>query len=181
MRRLAAGDSAALTPLVRRHQERVVRLARRFLGRTDLAEDVAQDAFVKVYQSAGRYRPEARFTTWLYRLVANLCWDRRRGLSRARRRDREHGHADTAPDAAAAIEADERSERVRAALASLPDRQRLAVILHRYHELSHKDIAAVTGWSVSAVESCLVRAYETLRNRLADLIDVPPDHGEPRR
>ncbi len=181
MRRLAAGDTAALTPIVQRHQERVIRLAQRFLGRADLAEDVAQDAFVKLYRSAAMYQPEARFTTWLYRLVANLCWDRRRGLARARRREQEHDGAATVPDAATAMEADERTQRVRAAVAALPDRQRLAVILHRYHELSHKDIATVTGWSVSAVESCLVRAYATLRERLADLMDPPPEPPGPRR
>ncbi len=157
--------------LVRRHQEKALGLALRFLGRREVAEDVCQDAFVRVFERAATYRPTAQFTTWFYRIVANLCWDHRR---RARR---EPGGLDSSPPGTSAIDASEpaqlreRQEMIRRAVASLPDRQRLTLIMHRFQDMGHKEIAAATGWSTGAVESCLVRAYARLRELLADLKD----------
>ncbi len=172
IRLVGQGQREALAVLVRRHQERVLALAYRFLGCWDAAEDVCQDAFIRVWQSAAKYEPDAAFTTWLYRIVANLCWDRRRlGV-------REPGGM---PDDAALLrvaaedelpgESVERRMRVHRAIAQLPDRQRLALILYRYDGLSHRQVADITGWSTRAIESCLVRAYDRLRNLLADLRD----------
>ena len=169
MQRLGRGDRAALAALVERHQTHVLSLAQRFTGHRDTAEDIAQDAFVRVYRAAPTYRPEARFTTWLYRLVVNLCWDRRRRAAREQRYragQREQRQAETP---SAALDQRERAVRVQRAVQTLPDRQRLAVVLHRYQGLSHREIAEITGWSPGAVESCLVRAYESLRRALADL------------
>ena len=165
---LAAGDMAALGALVRRHQDALVAFAARMLGRRDLAEDVAQEAFVHVHRAARRYRPEAKFTTWLYRIAANLCRDAQRRASRAPASlDEETAPGrDPGPDP---LEARERIERVRRAVAALPERQRLAVTLHRYQGLSHREIAQVAECSESAVESLLVRAYAALRQALADL------------
>ena len=170
MARVGRGDMAALGELVRRHQHSVVAFAVRLLGRRDLAEDVAQEAFLHVHRAARRYRPEAQFTTWLYRIVLNLCRDAQRRASRAPEPLTEGAAPplDPAPDP---IEARERAERVRRALAALPERQRVAVTLHRYQGLSHREIADATGWSESAVESLIVRAYATLRKELADLKD----------
>lgn len=167
---IGAGEREALAILIRRHQTQVVNLAYRFLGRWDLAEDAAQDAFVRVWKAASKFQPNARFTTWLYRLVANQCWDRRRKAAREQRQ--RAAIADVSPyeeNPTTALQRLERAERVRQAVAGLPDRQRLAVILHRYEGLSHQEIMEVTDWSRAAVESCLVRAYETLRCLLSDL------------
>jgi len=178
MARLAGGDRGALAVLVRRHQQKALTLAYRFLGRWDAAEDVAQDAFLRVFEAAPRYRPAAEFTTWLYRIVANLCWDRRRQRARAPVQLPDDLHefatqpsADSAPDASLAQA--ERRAHIRAAVARLPDRQRLALVLHRYDGLSHRQIMDITGWSAGAVESCLVRAYERLRHELAGLMEEP--------
>jgi RNA polymerase sigma-70 factor (ECF subfamily) len=168
MAEVARGDMGALGVLVRRHQQAVIGLALRMLGRRDAAEDVAQEAFLHVHRAARRYQPDAKFTTWLYRIVVNLCHDARR---RARRGPAQlsEGAAPAQDPVADPIEAVERAERVRRAVSSLPDRQRTAVILHRYQGLSHHEIAQAMGWSESAVESLIVRAYATLRRELADL------------
>ena len=171
MASIATGDTAALGELVARHQEKVLALALRTLGRRDLAEDAAQDVFVKVFRAARRYRPRAKFTTWLYRIVVNHCLDM---LRKAKRRKLLAGDLPPAPaeaDAATQLEASETATRVRQAVGALPARQRIAIILHRYHEMSHSAIAEATGWSQSAVESLLVRAYAALRVALADLQD----------
>ncbi|RMF79228.1 MAG: sigma-70 family RNA polymerase sigma factor [Planctomycetota bacterium] len=171
MRRIAQGDRAAQEMIVRRHQARVLALAMRFLHRRDLAEDVCQEAFLRIFRAAANYRPTSQFSTWLYRVVANLCWDLRRRAARAPLAASEalHEHPATAGDVG---ERAERVARVRAAVAALPDRQRLALILHRYENLDHARIAEITGWSRGAVESCIVRAYRKLRSQLADL--APP-------
>jgi RNA polymerase sigma-70 factor (ECF subfamily) len=166
---IGQGNREALGVLVARHQAKVVSLAFRFLGRWDAAEDVAQDAFVRVWRAAAKFRPDAQFTTWLYRLVANLCWDRRRQAARDVRLRSLPPAAGVDNAASSVLEGKDRIERIRQAVAALPERQRLVVILHRYERLSHGEIVEVTGWSQSAVESCLVRAYENLRNALSDM------------
>jgi RNA polymerase sigma-70 factor (ECF subfamily) len=169
MARAGQGNHDALGTLVQRHQAKVVGLAFRFLGRWDAAEDVAQDVFVRVWRAAATFRPEAQFTTWLYRLATNLCWDRRRRAARDLRLRATAPTPGSADPPLATLASRDRIRRVQEAVAELPDRQRLAVILHRYQGLSHKEIADATGWSESAVESCLVRAYENLRKSLSDM------------
>ncbi len=172
MTAVAGGRMAALEELVHRHQESVMAVAYRFLGRWDLAEDVAQDVFVRIHRAAADYRPEAKFTTWLYRIVVNLCLDVKRRESRRPVSMAEmpaDPPADATPDP---IEARETASRVRQAVGDLPDRQRTAVVLHRYDGLSHREIAEVTGWSESAVESLLVRGYAGLRDALADMDEI---------
>lgn len=171
MAALAGGETAALGELVRRHQDKALALAFRMLGRWDLAEDVAQEAFLRVFRAAHRYRPEAKFTTWLYRIVVNLCHDQRRRAGRAPvllTEDAPEPAAEPAPDP---LEADERAARVRRALDTLPERQRAAVVLHRYEGLSHREVAEAMDATQKAVESLLVRAYARLRRELADLAD----------
>ncbi|MCB9851635.1 MAG: sigma-70 family RNA polymerase sigma factor [Phycisphaerales bacterium] len=169
MQRVARGERDALAVLVQRHQSRVLSLAYRFLGHWDAAEDVCQDTFLRVFHNAAAYRPDAQFTTWLYRIVANQCWDHRRKA--AREPVPQSNPIDPVDPAgnAAMLERKERQDAIRLAVARLPDRQRLALVLHRFEGMSHAQIAEATGWSAGAVESCIVRAYATLRERLADL------------
>ncbi len=170
MTAIAQGDRDALAQLVRRHQPSVLSTAFRILRRWDQAEDVAQEAFLRVHRAAPKYVPSAAFTTWLYRIVVNLCRD----ALRKRRPDLEPPAElsdGRAPRPGSELEGDERARAVRTAIAQLPERQCTAVILHRYAGLSHAEIAQTTGWTVPAVESCLVRAYAHLRETLADLAD----------
>jgi len=172
MAAVAGGRTAALEELVRRHQESVMAVAYRFLGRWDLAEDVAQDVFVRIHRAAADYRPEAKFTTWLYRIIVNRCLDLKRRESR-RPVSMADMPADPPGDAPPdPIDARETAGRVRQAVGDLPDRQRTAVVLHRYDGLSHREIAEITGWSESAVESLLVRGYAGLRDALADMNEI---------
>lgn len=171
MARLCRGDQAALGDLSLRHQSRVLSLAYRMLGDWHLAEDVAQETFLRLHQAACSYRPEARFTTWLYRIVYNLSIDQQRKRT----------HAPVSLDAAQgelqaesntrSVEREELAAIVQRAISQLPERQHRVILLHRYEGLSHTDIARVTGWSQSAVESLLVRAYANLREELKNVED----------
>lgn len=162
------GEMEALGQLVHRHQDKVLRLAYRMLGRWDLAEDVAQDTFLNLYRAAPRYRPEARFTTWLYRIATNLCLDSRRRERRSPAALPTAAELATPETASTSVEAKERAETVRRAVQDLPERQRIVLVLHRYERLSYFEVSQVTGWSESAVESLLVRAYANLRKSLAE-------------
>ncbi|MCO6437902.1 MAG: sigma-70 family RNA polymerase sigma factor [Phycisphaerae bacterium] len=167
MERVARSDRAALGEIVRRHQRRVFELAFRTTSDRALAEDIVQDSFLRVWRSAGRYQPTARFSTWLYRIVVNLCLDafkKRRPGSLPAVDDRKGEGGDPADGASAA----HRAERVRAAVDRLPERQRVALVLHRFEGLSLGDVSSATGWSKSSVESLLVRAYARLREELSD-------------
>lgn len=168
---LAQGQVSALGQLARRHQRRVLELAFRTLGDWDLAEDIAQETFLRIYRAARRYRPQAQFTTWLYRIVVNLCLDEQRKRAKAAARLESAPPAEWPTSETSPTEKKELAELVKAAVQELPERQRLAVILHRYDGLSHAQISEVTGWSQSAVESLLVRAYANLRGKLVKLKD----------
>ena len=167
--RIADGDTEALGELVDRHQRRVLSLSYRLLGRWDQAEEASQEAFIKVYRAAQTYRPDALFTTWLYRIVVNQCLDMKRKAGRdpvsvdpasVERISREKDDR---------LEARERDQRVRLAVAQLPQAQQTALLLHRFEGQPIKQIAGVMGKSESAVESLLVRAYARLRELLADM------------
>ncbi|MBP7049379.1 MAG: sigma-70 family RNA polymerase sigma factor [Phycisphaerae bacterium] len=172
MARVGRNDMAALGLLAHRHQARVLSLAYRLLGDWHRAEDVAQDTFLRVRRAAGAYEPQAKFTTWLYRIVHNLSMDQHRkvGASLLPLEAVEEPRTED-PSRDDPVEKAELAERVRKAIAQLPDRQRQVVVLHRYEGLSHVEIGEVTGWSKSAVESLLVRAYENLRKNLAQFED----------
>ncbi len=162
---LSGGDMSALGELASRHQAKVLSLAYRMLNDWDQAEDLAQEAFLRVYRSVGKYHGKSKFTTWLYRVVVNLCLDQRRKRRNVVQID------DIEAVLAEARQADplekrEIAEAVRRAVAQLNERQRMVVILHRFEGLSHGQVSELTGWSKSAVESLLVRAYEALRGEL---------------
>ena len=169
MARLASGDMSALGELTRRHQRKVLELAFRTLGAWDLAEDVAQETFLRVYRAAKRYQPTAKFTTWLYRIVVNLCLDEKRKQAKAGASLEPAAHEQYSASNDNPVEKEEMTKLVRAAVQALPERQRLALVLHRYDGLNHAEISEVTGWTQSAVESLLVRAYANLRGKLAKI------------
>lgn len=165
--RVGARDAGAVRTLVLSKLPRLLALATRMLGDRMEAEDIAQEAFVRIWKQAPHWRSgEARFDTWLHRVALNLCYDRLRG--------RREEPAETLPDEAdpaatpdLRIEARTRDERVRAALAALPVRQREALVLTYYQELSNLEAAGLMGISVDALESLLARARRTLRAQLA--------------
>ncbi len=169
LRRVAAGDPAAVQALVARKLPRICALATRMLGDATEAEDVAQEAFLRVWRQAPKWRfGGAKFDTWLHRVSLNLCYDRLR-----RRREQPAAEppeqVDPAVGADVEVEMRQTSNQVQAALSELPERQRDAILLHHYQELSNTDAAAVLGVSVDALESLLARGRRALRARLQGL------------
>ncbi len=164
--RLAAGDRAALTELVRRHQATALRVAYHTLGHRAQAEDIAQEAFLRIWRGAGDYRAQASFRSWFYRIIVNLCLDTKRRRSAGSIEGLDiTDHRQTQPQSV--LMNSERRESVRRVVAGLADRQRLALVLHKYGDMSIQQVQEATGWTDSAVESLLVRAYATLRRELA--------------
>ncbi|HYD16895.1 MAG TPA: RNA polymerase sigma factor [Patescibacteria group bacterium] len=171
MRQIAGGDQRAFQRLMQRHLQRTVRLATRIMGGTLAAEDVAQEAFIRVWKHAKDWeapsRSGAKFTTWLYRIVLNLCIDEKR-KNRFSNIDDIPEPVDTGLGAQGGMEQQEQSRRVRAALDELPERQRAALVLCFYEEFSNKEAADMLGISVGAVESLLVRSRRYLRDKLVE-------------
>jgi RNA polymerase sigma factor (sigma-70 family) len=165
MRRYAGGDRAAARVLTLRYAPRVLALARRMLGDAAEAEDVAQEAMLRLWRVAPDWwAGEAAPATWLYRVTGNLCIDR---LRRRRPMVAEAPEtADPAPSVEAGLIAGDRARALEAALAALPERQRLAVVLRHFEERGNPEIAAILDTTVEAVESLLTRARRTLAERL---------------
>ena len=170
MARVARGDERAFQTLARRHLSAMLGLARRILGNAADAEDVAQEAMLRVWTNAPRWQPLALYRTWLTRIVVNLCLDRKRrapwvALEAA-------GEiVDTAPGAGEKAEYDERERLVVAAIGGLPDRQRTAIVLTYGDGMSNAQVAEILDTSVSAVETLLVRGKQNLRRALGNMID----------
>ncbi|MFM0436892.1 RNA polymerase sigma factor [Paraburkholderia strydomiana] len=161
-------DPAAVRTLVARKLPRLLAVATRMLGDRMEAEDVAQEVFVRIWKQATRWREgEAKFDTWIHRVALNLCYDRLRGR-REDPGDDLPDEVDLAPPPDARLETRARGERVREALAALPARQREALVLTYYQEMSNTDAAALMGVTVDALESLLARARRNLRAQLAD-------------
>ncbi len=169
--RFGEGDEAAARTLALRHAPRVLALARRMLGDPSEAEDVAQEAMLRLWRAAPRWRPgEARLATWLYRVGSNLCLDRLR--RRRQTGDEPPEIADDRPSALAGMATADRAAALREALARLPERQRLAVVLRHFEERSNPEIAAILEVSVEAVESLLSRGRRALA------AELPPRRAE---
>lgn len=168
--RAAQGDRAAAARLMTRHLPKMLSLARRMLasrGEAE-AEDAVQDAFLRLWQYAGRWQPgRAKVETWLYRVVLNQCYDRlRRRVTAPLEAAAET--PDPTPGAGARLLADEQARAVQAALEKLPERQKTALLLCHWQEMSNIEAAEVMGISVEAIESLLARGRRTLRERLSD-------------
>jgi RNA polymerase sigma-70 factor (ECF subfamily) len=179
MLRVRAGDAASFEALLRRYRLPLVSFFNRMVRDQALAEDLAQEAFLRVYRARERYQPEARFTTWLYRIATNLALnairDRKDETPEPSDDDPDGGpgrerFVDPKPTAEQQLLQDDRSRLIRHAVQSLPANQRAAVILHKYQEVDYRQIAKILSVSESAVKSLLFRAYETLRLRLEPLL-----------
>ena len=179
MRLVAGGDTTAFEQLIERHQTLVAGTVARMLGSNSDVEDIAQQVFIRVWKSAGRYVARAKFTTWLLKITRNLVFNEMR---RAKR----HPHlpvqidpeaeemplkdeATATPDAT--LLQKELQAEIEKAIMLLPDTQRMALVLRRYEELSYEEIADVLDLSVPAVKSLLFRARTELRERLKDYLE----------
>jgi RNA polymerase sigma-70 factor (ECF subfamily) len=188
MLKVSQGDSSSLGVLLERHRSSVVNHLQRLVHNHAVAEELAQDVFIRVYRSRGKYRPEAKFTTWLFRITVNIGLNWRRDTRREAgflRLDREVPGSrrlqlsDRAPRADELLMGEQRAREIRAAIETLPPKQLAAVLLHKYEGLDYAQIAEVLGCSIPALKSVLFRAYETLRRRLAHL--GPPSEAATRR
>ncbi len=170
MARIADADARAFETLVARHIDRALGLAVRITRNAADADEVVQEALLRVWTNAPRWRPQAAFRTWLYRVLVNLCLDRRRHAPFAPL-DAAGDPPDGSPDAASRLETNETARMVAASLDSLPERQRVALVLTYYESLSNAEAAAIMATSVSSVEALLVRAKRALRQSLGPLME----------
>ena len=169
------GDAKAFELLVARHQRAVYNLAQRFLNDSDEAEDLAQDVFIRIYKAAATYTPDAKFTTWLYTIVKNLCFN----VLRSRRQTVIVSVDDESmpelpaknEDPVERITRQQVREKVIHAVGKLPENMRLVVILSKYHGLSYDEIAGIMGCSVNAIKLRVHRAKAILAEELSDLRD----------
>ena len=179
MKRVGSGDKTAFKELVQRNQRVITGIIYRYTGNHHDAEDLAQDIFLKVYKAAPRYVPRAQFKTWLYKVVAHHCFNYFRSQKRRSfitSYNQSFPEEDNPPLHYAeaqkeqpenVMQQQELRTALTAALSELPDRQRMALILHRFEDLSYKEIANVLGCSLSAVESLLFRAMGSLKKKLS--------------
>lgn len=166
-----AGDTAAFDVLVTRHRRSVYQVCYRFVNHHEDAADLTQDTFVRAWKALGSFRGQARFSTWIYRIAVNVC------LNRVSLKTPKTDVVDfdlvadqREPAPGAAIDAAERQAMVRAAVKSLPPRQRTALILRAYHDLSHQEVADIVGTSVGAVKANVFHALANLKKRLEPLV-----------
>lgn len=179
MRRIGEGDHTAFAELVEIYQHAVMGTVTKMLGNPAEAEDVAQQVFVRVWRSAARYQPSAKFTTWLFTITRNLVFNemrrrqRKPAVSLDEREEEQSGalpvDGEMKPDESALLA--ELEMAVDAAIRKLPDKQRMAVILRRYQEMAYEDIGEVLGLSLPAVKSLLFRARAQLREDLQKYLD----------
>ena len=171
MARAARGDRGAWRSLYARHRDHVFRMELRFLGQEPAARDVAQEVFISLFAHARSYRPRGSFLRYLRRMTVNRCMNVRASAHESRRvmsADAVRSDlADGAPSAQELLERDETAAAVQAAIAGLPARQRMAVVLSRFEGMSYDEIAAVLECSISSVESLLFRARQALARALS--------------
>jgi len=167
--RAGKGDRAAAQALMARHLPAMLNLARRMLSGQAEAEDCVQEAFLRLWTHAARWKPgRAKFETWLYRVTLNQCYDRLRRKPQAGLEAAENV-VDPAPAADKMLENSGVAAEVAAALAALPERQRAAILLCHYQERGNAEAAEILGVSVEALESLLARGRRTLRTKLSHL------------
>jgi RNA polymerase sigma-70 factor, ECF subfamily len=179
MLRVREGDEESFRVLLEKHRSPVIRFVYRMIQDQATAEELAQEVFLRVYRSRETYEPTARFTTWLFRIATHLSlnWlrDGRKERGHLRLDDDGDGEmparevADRRPSVEQHLVYQTRLQEVRDAIALLPEKQRAAVLMHKYEEMEYVQIAQVLECSESAVKSLVFRAYETLRARLAHM------------
>ena len=182
MLRVKAGDDGAFNYLVEKFRRPMISFMYRMTHNSATAEDLAQEVFLRVYRSRAGYTADAKFTTWLYRIATNLAVNHARDTRHERpevtvnidESDEETGLSVDVPDASLTAEQDilrrERLAAIRKQVEELPERQRLAVLMHKYQNMDYKQIAEVLHLSESATKSLLFRAYETLREKLKEFV-----------
>jgi RNA polymerase sigma-70 factor (ECF subfamily) len=182
MLRVAAGDEAGFTYLAEKFHRPMINFLYRMVRNQAIAEELAQEVFLRVYRSRQSYRAEAKFTTWLYRIATNLAVNYARDNRHERAAqsvyldepDEESGTkpdvADDGPSAEQHLLSAERMKAIQAHVMALPERQRMAVLMHKYQELDYREIGEVLKLSESATKSLLFRAYQTLRDKLRDFV-----------
>ena len=191
-----AGDDSSFDFLLQKYRSPLVNFLNRMVRDSATAEDLAQEVFLRVYRSRQQYTPSAKFTTWLFRIATNVALNSVRDTRHQRMEVSLEAPANNSNEEDAAprelparemridermVERD-RTEVIRRAIASLPEKQRAAVVLHKYEEMDYVEIARVLDCSESALKSLLFRAYENLRVQLAPLVAQPVAHraGEGR-
>jgi RNA polymerase sigma-70 factor, ECF subfamily len=177
MLRVRDGDEESFRILLEKHRNPVIRFVYRMVQDQAVAEELSQEVFLRVYRSRASYEPTARFTTWLFRIATHLALNSLRDGKNERgqhRIDEDRNDdkpvlevADRKPSVEQRMVYETRLREVRDAIGLLPDKQRAAVLMHKYEEMEYAQIANVLECSESAVKSLLFRAYETLRARLA--------------
>jgi RNA polymerase sigma-70 factor (ECF subfamily) len=178
MLRVKAGDGASFGVLLDKHRLPVVHFLYRMIQNHAVAEELAQEVFLRVYRSRSTYEATAKFTTWLFRIATHLALNSLRDGKNERLQEHldDDTHemparqvSDSRPSVEQFMVYEARLNEVRLAVASLPEKQRAAVLMHKYEEMEYSQIARVLSCSESAVKSLLFRAYETLRARLAHM------------
>ena len=182
MARVKQGDTDALRLLIEAHQHRVIGTVAKMLGDDADAEDISQQVFIRVWKSAARYEPTAKFTTWLFKITRNLVFNelRRRKRHPTRSLDATMDEDDRPlqiPDpgtksADTALLDDEMQAAIQKAIEELPEIQRMAIVLRRYDDIPYEDIGEILGLSVPAVKSVLFRARTELREKLKRYLDA---------
>jgi RNA polymerase sigma-70 factor (ECF subfamily) len=182
MLRVAAGDEASFNFLVQKHHRPMIHFLYRMVRNQAVAEELAQEVFLRVYRARDSYRAEARFTTWLYRIATNLAVNNARDTKHERAAqtiyldapDEETGTtpdvADDEPSVEQKLMTNERMAAIRSHVMALPERQRMAVLMHKYQGMDYRQIGEVLKLSESATKSLLFRAYQTLRDKLKDFV-----------
>jgi len=182
MLRVKTGDETAFAYLVQKYRRPIVGFMYRLCHNPSTAEELAQEVFLRVYRSRTSYEPSAKFTTWLYRIATNLAVNHARDTRHERpentlRLDEPDQETGTTPDLAAdSLSAEEqilkreRLAAIRSKVNALPERQRVAVIMHKFQQMDYREIAGVLKLSESATKSLLFRAYETLREQLKEFV-----------
>ena len=182
MLRVASGDEDGFTYLARKYHRPMIHFLFRMVGNQAIAEELAQEVFLRVYRARESYRAEARFTTWLYRIATNLAVNHARDTKHERtaqtvyldQPDEETGTspdlADDEPTVEERLVRDERMAAIRQHVMALPERQRMAVLMHKYQGMDYKQIGEVLKLSESATKSLLFRAYQTLREKLKEFV-----------
>ncbi len=179
MLRVRDGDTASFGLLLDRHRVPVIHFIYRMIQNQAVAEELAQEVFLRVYRSRATYEPTAKFTTWLFRITTHLALNWIRDQKNERRQQSLDSEApegsaplqvaDAVPNVEQSMLRSARMDEIRRAITGLPDKQRAAVMMHKYEEMDYGQIAGVLQCSESAVKSLLFRAYESLRAKLAHL------------